>query len=159
MAVLSAFTNTAGGIIAKGIAAALAGAFAIAQVALIAKAPLPKFRDGGFTDRIFKGSGHVKGKSHEQGGVNAELEGNEYVMKAKAVSFYGKDFMKSINEMNYQPPALKSKDVYFKDDNNLISKIDLMTSYMKQNYKTIEKSNLLLSSIDQNTKTGKNARV
>jgi len=159
MAVLSAFTGTQGGIIAKGIAAALAGAFAIAQVALIAKAPLPKFRDGGFTDRIFKGSGHVKGKSHEQGGVNAELEGNEYVMKAKAVSFYGKDFMKSINEMNYQPPALKSKDVYFKDDNNLISKIDLMTSYMKQNYKTIEKSNLLLSSIDQNTKTGKNARV
>jgi hypothetical protein len=58
---------------------------ALAQVAILASTPLPKFKDGWLTNRIFKGSGHVVGKSHEQGGVNAELEGNEYVVKGDAV--------------------------------------------------------------------------
>lgn len=141
------------------VLAPILGALALAQAIRVAKAPLPKFRDGGFADRIFKGSGKVVGKSHAQGGVNAELEGNEYVMQGKAVSFYGQDFMKAVNNMNYQPPVLKAKDVYYPKEDKLSSKLDLIASYTKQSYKTVEKSNQLLSSINQNTKTGKNARV
>lgn len=141
------------------VLAPILGALALAQAIRVAKAPLPKFRDGGFADRIFKGSGKVVGKSHAQGGVNAELEGNEYVMQGKAVSFYGQDFMKAVNNMNYQPPTLKTKDIYYPKEDKLSSKLDLIASYTKQSYKTVEKSNQLLSSINQNTKTGKNARV
>jgi len=46
MAVLSAFTGTQGGIIVKGIAAGLAGAFALAQAALVAARPAPQFFKG-----------------------------------------------------------------------------------------------------------------
>lgn len=141
------------------VLAPILGALALAQAIRVAKAPLPKFRDGGFADRIFKGSGKVVGKSHAQGGVNAELEGNEYVMQGKAVSFYGQDFMKAVNNMNYQPPTLKTKDIYYPKEDKLSNKLDLIASYTKQSYKTVEKSNQLLSSINQNTKTGKNARV
>jgi len=85
------------GPIVAGILAGIATAFAVAQVALIAKAPLPKFRHGGSVQDVFKGSGYVKGKSHEQGGVNAELEGNEYVINGKSVNKYG---IKNLDKLN-----------------------------------------------------------
>lgn len=156
MVVLNALTTVP--FPANIVLATLYGGIALAQAALVAKNK-PKFRHGGFADRIFKGSGKVVGKSHAQGGVNAELEGNEYVMQGKAVSFYGQDFMKAVNNMNYQPPTLKTKDIYYPKEDKLSSKLDLIASYTKQSYKTVEKSNQLLSSINQNTKTGKNARV
>ena len=76
-AAFSAFTSTPGGIVVKSIAAALASAFGLAQVALIASAPLPQFRDGG---QVSKKLGLIKGASHERGGVPIEVEGDEYVM-------------------------------------------------------------------------------
>ncbi|MCB9032196.1 MAG: hypothetical protein H6553_00005, partial [Chitinophagales bacterium] len=86
MAILSTFTNTTGGLIIKSIAAGIAGAFALATAIMVATAPLPKYRHGG---QVFKGNGFVKGRSHSEGGVNAELEGNEFVMKREAVAMYG----------------------------------------------------------------------
>lgn len=59
---------------ASFILAGISGALALAQVAILASTPLPKFKDGGHAGKIFKGSGYVTGKSHAQGGVNAELE-------------------------------------------------------------------------------------
>jgi len=76
-AAFSAFTSTPGGIVVKSIAAALASAFGLAQVALIASAPLPQFRDGG---QVSKKLGLIKGARHERGGVPIEVEGDEYVM-------------------------------------------------------------------------------
>jgi len=76
-AAFSAFTSTPGGIVVKSIAAALASAFGLAQVALIASAPLPQFRDGG---QVSKKLGLIKGARHERGGVPIEVEGEEYVM-------------------------------------------------------------------------------
>ena len=46
IAILSAFTNTQGGIVVKAIAASIAGAFAGAQLAAIAKKPIPQFFKG-----------------------------------------------------------------------------------------------------------------
>lgn len=76
-AAFSAFTSTPGGIVVKSIAAALASAFGLAQVALIASAPLPQFKDGG---QVSKKLGLIKGARHERGGVPIEVEGDEYVM-------------------------------------------------------------------------------
>ena len=46
IAILSAFIGTPGGIIVKGIASGLAGAFALAQAIKLQSAPLPQFRQG-----------------------------------------------------------------------------------------------------------------
>jgi DNA repair exonuclease SbcCD ATPase subunit len=46
IAILSAFTNTQGGIVVKAIAASIAGTFAGAQLAAIAKKPIPQFFKG-----------------------------------------------------------------------------------------------------------------
>lgn len=110
------------GPIGAAVLAALAGAFGLAQVALIASAPLPKFKHGGPADRIFKGSGYVVGPSHENGGVNANLEGNEFVMKGAAVNHFGKPFMESLNNMSFkmfsQPnPLSQNKDIAYNFSN------------------------------------------
>lgn len=86
-----------GGLISAGIA----GALALANATLVANAPLPKFKHGG----LFKGAGIVLGRSHESGGVNAELEGGEFVVKKKAVDRYGINFLKSVNDMSIALPA------------------------------------------------------
>jgi hypothetical protein len=83
---------------------------ALAQVAILASSPLPKFKDGGsLTNRIFKGSGPVVGKSHAQGGVNAELEGSEYVVKGNAVKKYGVKFFDEINSLKFNPSIINAK--------------------------------------------------
>lgn len=102
------------GIIAAGIITGLATAFAIAQVALIAKAPLPKFRHGGL----------VVGNKHEQGGVPAELEGNEFVLKREAVSKYGTKALDKINNGLLNPnvfnmPLLPVNMIYGNHTRNL----------------------------------------
>ena len=113
-AALSAFTSTPGGLVVKSIAAALASAFGLAQVALIAKAPLPKFRHGGL----------VVGNKHEQGGVPAELEGNEFVLKREAVSKYGTKALDKINNGLLNPnvfnmPLLPVNMIYGNHTRNL----------------------------------------
>lgn len=59
--------------------AALAAATGAIQIAAIASEPLPQFKDGG----LVKEHGLLKGKSHAQGGVHVEAEGNEYFMPTK----------------------------------------------------------------------------
>jgi len=56
------------------------------QAAVVAAQLIPKFAEGG----------EVKGASHERGGVQAELEGGEFVIKAKQVQKYP-DLVKAIN--------------------------------------------------------------
>ena len=145
MAVLSAFIGTPGGIIAKGIAAAVAGAFAVAQVAIIASTPLPKFKQGGSVAKVFKGSGYVVGRSHEQGGVNAELEGNEYVIKGKAVNKYGVKFLDSVNSLKLNPIIASSQNQ--KVDNGLKDNLMLMTSYAKKSTRLDQEGNMILKGI------------
>ena len=145
MAVLSAFIGTPGGIIAQGIAAAVAGAFAAAQVAIIASTPLPKFKQGGSVAKVFKGSGYVVGRSHEQGGVNAELEGNEYVIKGKAVNKYGVKFLDSVNSLKLNPIIASSQNQ--KVDNGLKDNLMLMTSYAKKSTRLDQDGNMILKGI------------
>lgn len=102
------------GLIPAGIITGLATAFALAQVALIAKAPLPKFRHGGL----------VVGNKHEQGGVHAELEGNEFVLKREAVSKYGTKALDKINNGLLNPnvfnmPLLPVNMIYGNHTRNL----------------------------------------
>lgn len=59
------------------ILASIASGIALAQVAILAASPLPKFKKGG---QVSKKLGLIKGKSHSQGGVPIEVEGEEYVM-------------------------------------------------------------------------------
>ena len=82
------------GVVLAGIAAALGAA----QLAVVLATPIPQFKKGGLTDKIFKGSGYVTGKSHDNGGVNANLEGNEFVMQQTAVNKYGKDVFEKLNK-------------------------------------------------------------
>ena len=51
---------------------------------------------GGMVKRYPYG-GSIEGPSHAGGGVNANLEGGEYVMRKSSVSKYGQDFMNTIN--------------------------------------------------------------
>ncbi len=84
LALFQAVINTASGI-AKAIPnpalIALAAITGGIQIATIAAQPIPKFKKGGW----------VNGASHEAGGVRAELEGGEYVVKKSAASKYAKE--------------------------------------------------------------------
>jgi len=122
--------------------AAIAGAIAAAQVAILASAPLPKFRHGGFVGDIFYGSGFVKGKRHEQGGVNAELEGTEFVHKREAVSKYGVPFLESINNLSFKMPSFpttlsQKKDIVY-DFSNMEKLMNENNDYL---YKLTKKNN------------------
>lgn len=68
------------------IAAAIAAASGAAQIAAIASQPLPAFAQGGKVAE----HGLLKGKSHRQGGILIEAEGEEYFMpKDKTRKHYG----------------------------------------------------------------------
>ena len=126
IAILGAFTQTQGGIIIRSIAASVAGVFAAAQLAAIAKKPIPQFGGGG----LFEGSGKVIGRSHTQGGVNASLEGGEYVHNNKAVQFYGLEFMEKVNKMKYPKSIVTIKD---RGNNDYIQK-----ALERSNYKLLK---------------------
>lgn len=128
IAILGAFAQTPGGIIVKGIAASVAGIFAGVQLAAIAKKPIPEFGDGG----LFKGDGAVHGNSHAKGGVNASLEGGEYVHNSRAVQHYGMEFMDSVNKLKY--PMLDISDSNRATINDRIEK-----AIERSNYKLLKK--------------------
>lgn len=67
---------TAPNIILGLVLAAAAAAAGAAEIAVIASQPVPKFKDGG----LVKEHGLLKGRSHAQGGIAVEAEGNEYFM-------------------------------------------------------------------------------
>lgn len=71
LAVVNAFAD-GGPILAAIVAAAVA-----AQVAAIASAPTPQFAEGGWVDS----KGKIHGRSHAQGGVKIEAEGDEFIVK------------------------------------------------------------------------------
>tara|TARA_R100000700_G_C3179327_1_gene155697 strand:+ start:2257 stop:5655 length:3399 start_codon:yes stop_codon:yes gene_type:complete len=55
------------------------------------------------SQETFATGGYVSGPSHNMGGVQAELEGGEFVMRKSAVDRYGIDFMKDINQGSTSP--------------------------------------------------------
>lgn len=52
---------------------------------------LEKYADGGY----------ITGPSHAQGGVRAELEGNEFVHPSRAVNHYGLGFMEMVRQLKF----------------------------------------------------------
>jgi hypothetical protein len=108
--------------------AALAGAIGAVQIAAIATQPLPQFAEGGWVDS----KGQIHGRSHKQGGVKIEAEGNEFITKGK----YAKpnaDILEAINTGNWEK---------YKFDNIIAPAIDKVldgglegmgASYMLQN--------------------------
>jgi len=134
---------------ASFILAGISGALALAQVAILASTPLPKFKDGGLTNRIFKGSGPVVGPSHAQGGVNAELEGSEYVVKGDAVKKYGVKFFDEVNSLKFNPILSMPKQAltHHKKDTKIYEHMATIASYLKQGYKTTGKGNEILREI------------
>ena len=137
---------------ASFILAGISGALALAQVAILASTPLPKFKDGGLTNRIFKGSGPVVGPSHAQGGVNAELEGSEYVVKGDAVKKYGVKFFDEVNSLKFNPILSMPKQAltHHKKDTKIYEHMATIASYLKQGYKTTGKGNEILKEIQVN---------
>lgn len=132
--------------IVAGILAGVAGAFGLAQVALIASAPLPKFRDGG---SVRKRLGLIKGKKHEQGGVPIEVEGDEFVMKSQATKKYGVKMLEDINNLRYNPiitanGKLSNKN---KQDTRIYENLAIIGSYLKQGYKVDAQGNQILKEI------------
>ena len=127
------------------ILAGIAGAFAAAQVAIIASSPLPKFRQGG---SVKKRLGMINGKKHEQGGVPIEVEGGEYVIKSESVKKYGVKMLDNINAMKFNPVITHSK--IGKRDNKLNENLVTISSYLKQGYKIDAQGNQILKEIRDN---------
>lgn len=86
LAVINAITT--GDPYTAAIRAAIAGGIAAAEIAVIASQPIPQFAKGG----------KVKGKSHREGGVHAELEGDEFVISKKAARKIGFDNLEMLNK-------------------------------------------------------------
>jgi len=74
------------------IAAAIAAAFGIAQVALIASQPVPQFAEGGWVDA----RGKIHGRKHAHGGVKIEAEGDEFIVKG-AMANRHHDIIEAVN--------------------------------------------------------------
>lgn len=144
MAILSTFTNTVGGLVVKSIAAGIAGAFALANAVMVSTAPVGKYRMGGKVEP-FKGSGFVKGKSHSEGGVVAELEGNEFVMRREAVAMYG------VNNFNKLNNGLLRPDIFSPNVSNYTNQLERI-DYTKE----FKKMNEKLEFIYQSTEDGNN---
>ena len=124
LAILSGFKS--GGF----IGAALAGALAVAQLAIVSSTPLPKFKKGGL----------IGGRLHEQGGTHIEAEKGEFIMKREAVKRYGVNFMESLNGLSIPKPQF----------NNVLN---MEISELK---KDMSKLVVLFSFFEQNAKEGKN---
>jgi hypothetical protein len=88
------------------IAGALTGLAVAAQVAAIQSQPVPKFEKGGL----------IQGKSHRQGGVIIEAEGNEFIVNKlqtpkhmDVLEHINKGSFEEYNKRRYIIPALKKE--------------------------------------------------
>lgn len=88
------------------IAGALVGLSVAAEVAAIQSQPLPKFEKGGL----------IQGKSHRQGGVIIEAEGNEFIVNKlqtpkhmDVLEHINKGSFEEYNKRRYIIPALKKE--------------------------------------------------
>lgn len=139
-------------------AAFIASALALANATIVASTPVPKFKEGG----LFKGSGFVRGRSHNLGGVNAELEGGEFVVKRKAVKKFGVGFLKDINDLKKPSVLFNEKDYQTNREINQFNlnfakiedKLSLLNSYTREgnsnSYKEVEQLRLLNEKIKLN---------
>ena len=92
LAVFDSAINGAAAIVAAfneggPILAAIVGAGVAVQIAAIAATPVPQFAEGGWVDS----KGKIHGRSHAQGGVHIEAEGDEFIVKgsrAKSIRGY-----------------------------------------------------------------------
>ena len=145
IAILSTFTNTQGGIVVKSIAASIAGAFAGAQLAAIAKKPIPQFYKG--TRKAPSGFKWVGEKGpellHDKGGYsilpNKESEEVAKIYNRFDVPYkkFPKDkssnnnfdmdkIVKSLERSSYrQLKAMRDKGVYISNVNELAEAIGL----------------------------------
>jgi hypothetical protein len=132
--------------IVAGVLAGVAGAFATAQAAMVAAAPLPQFREGG---SVAKRLGLIRGKPHEQGGVPIEVEGDEFVMSKQAVKHYGVDFMEKVNKLKLSPVVTMQQRIenMKQSDYKLYEHLSTLGSYMKQDYRANESGNKILRDI------------
>ena len=137
---------------ANVILASLAGALGLAQVAILAATPLPKFKTGG---SVAKKLGLIRGRSHEHGGVPIEVEGNEFVMNKRAVAKYGVGFMEKINDMKFNPIVNADKKLKSKSDSEykLNESLATISTYLKQGYKVDAYGNKILEQIRDNLNT------
>lgn len=92
-AIIKATIDTANAIVSQladggPVLAAIAAALGLAQIAIISATPIPQFEKGG----------KVKGKSHREGGVHAELEGDEFIISKKAARKIGFDNLEMLNK-------------------------------------------------------------
>jgi len=101
-AIATAPTILAGLALAAGVAITTS-----LQIATIQRTQPPKFKDGG---SVAKRLGYIEGKPHSAGGELIEVEGNEFVMKGKAVNKYGVDFLDSINNLQMETMPRSSSD-------------------------------------------------
>lgn len=138
--------------IVAAVMAGIAGAFGIAQVALISSAPLPKFKKGG---SVAKRLGLIKGAKHEQGGVPIEVEGDEFVMKSEATKKYGVKMLDDINNLKFNPVLASSSKLQSKrtQDYRLYENLSTISSYLKQGYKIDAKGNEILKEISGKIQT------
>lgn len=127
LGVTNAFA-TAPNIILGAILAAVVAAAGAAEIATISSQPLPQFAEGGWVDN----KGKIHGRSHGQGGVMIEAEGNEFITKGKYANKHA-DVLEAINSGGWEK---------YKFDNIIAPAIDKVmegglegmgASYMLQN--------------------------
>jgi hypothetical protein len=138
------------------VAAAIAGAAGAIQIGAIAAQPLPQFAEGGWVDS----KGKIHGRSHAQGGVKLEAEGDEFIVKGK-VAKTNASLLEALNAGNGQEwinknmvyPAIQNVidsgvdggsdkinnlNIQFKD-HNLIHSDDMTRSTIRNGFKFLAK--------------------
>jgi hypothetical protein len=80
-------------------AIALATALGVAQYAIAASAPIPRFEQGGLVGFQAISDGLLSGKPHSAGGVNLNAEGGEFIVNKKSTKT-NLPLLQAINEDN-----------------------------------------------------------
>jgi hypothetical protein len=144
VAVVKAFATT--GPIAGPVFAAIVGALGLAQLALVAAQPIPKFEKGGAIPSSDI-QGMISGKPHAAGGVLIEAEGNEFITRrSQAMKGDNLGLLEAINmsdserdayiNRHYVMPALQAKESeaaksyrssIIEAENNLIARVSSST--------------------------------
>lgn len=95
LAVINAITT--GDPYTAAVRAAIAGAIAAAEIAVIASQPVPQFEKGG----------KIKGKRHRDGGTIIEAEEGEFVINRRAAKSIGFDNLDALNRGIVPPKLLR----------------------------------------------------
>ena len=123
--------------------AAVAAAIGAAEVIAISSAPLPQFEKGG----------KVKGKSHREGGVHAELEGDEFVISKKAARKIGFDNLEMLNK-GIVPPKLLKQGITQRENNAFQNRL-IQVLGSSQDFDTYNIEKLLKKSISTEKEVAK----